>query len=151
MDPYLLSFNGMSTIVVFFYLAMIFLPYWQVTQRVIRSFWTPALFALPYALLEIPHYIPEVLILARPTYEHIHALLGTEPGTTQGWIHFIALDFFAARWVFLDSRERNTSPFVMAPIMFCMVIFGPLGVVLYLSLRALQDRKAAAASASAVS
>ena len=77
------------------------------------------------------------------TLQSVAALLGTPESATIGWVHFLAFDLFAGRWVYLDSRERGVSPWVMAPVLFLTLMFGPLGFLLYLGVRgvpALRER-----------
>ena len=67
-------------------------------------------------------------------------LLGSPAGATVGWIHFLAFDLFVGRWAYLDSLERNIHPLVMAPILFLILMFGPLGFLFYLAARAIAAR-----------
>ena len=61
--------------------------------------------------------------------------LGEPAGATIGWVHFLAFDLFVGRWAYLDSRERSISAWLMAPVLFFTLMFGPMGFVLYLVLR----------------
>ena len=49
--------------------------------------------------------------------------------------HFLAFDLFVGRWVYLDSRERGISAWLMAPILLVVLMLGPLGFILYLVVR----------------
>jgi len=59
-------------------------------------------------------------------------LLGTPAGATIAWVHFLALDVLVGRWAFLDGHTRAISPFLMAPVLALILLFGPLGFLLYL-------------------
>ena len=67
----------------------------------------------------------------------IARLLGTSAGATAAWAHFLAFDLFVGRWAYLDSRERNISAWIMAPVLFLILMLGPLGFAMYLGVRAL--------------
>jgi Domain of unknown function (DUF4281) len=56
----------------------------------------------------------------------------------------IAFDLFAGRWAWLDSRERNIPPLVMAPVLLLTILFGPLGLGAYLAVRVRWPRAAEA-------
>jgi len=129
---YPLAFKIFSMAVVPFWLAMVFLPRWSVTRKVMGSHWVIYFFALPYALLQVPFYLSALPLFARPELGKIQQLLGSETGATQAWLHFIAIDLFAGRWIYLDSQEREVSPWIVGPILFMTLMFGPTGVALYL-------------------
>ncbi|MEX1368657.1 MAG: abscisic acid-deficient protein Aba4 family protein [Nannocystaceae bacterium] len=52
------------------------------------------------------------------------------------WVHFLAFDLFVGRWVLLDARERGLSSWLVSPTLVTVLMFGPLGLLLYLGLRA---------------
>lgn len=135
MAIYPLAFKIFSLIVVPFWLAMVFLPRWSVTRKVMGSLWTVCFFALPYALLQIPFYLSALPLFVRPDLAKIQQLLGSETGATQAWLHFIAVDLFAGRWIYLDSQERDVSPWIVGPLLFMTLMFGPAGLALYLLYR----------------
>jgi hypothetical protein len=140
LEIYPLAFKLFGLLVMPFWMAMIFLPRWAVTRKVMQSLWTVGLFALPYTLLQIPFYASALPLFLRPELDKIQQLLGTPTGATQAWLHFIAVDLFAGRWIYLDSRERDISVWIMGPILFLMAMFGPAGLVLYLLVRAAHAR-----------
>ena len=147
MAIYPLAFKIFSLLVVPFWLAMIFLPRWDVTRKVMGSLWTVFFFALPYTLLQIPFYLSALPLFLRPDLVNIQQLLGSETGATQAWLHFIAVDLFAGRWIYLDSRARDLSPWIVGPLLFMTTLFGPAGLALYLLFRLLQRPAETAAPA----
>jgi hypothetical protein len=128
-----------------FWLLMIALPRWRITAVVMGSPW--ALLPLPavYAALLVPA-MPDLLpLLLSPTLDDIARLLGSREGALVGWVHFLAFDLFVGRWAYLDSRERELSPLVMAPVLMLVFLFGPLGLLTYLVVRSLKGRNPAVA------
>jgi hypothetical protein len=79
--------------------------------------------------------------LAQPKLGEISALLGTPEGATIGWLHFLALDLFVGRWIYLDSRERGLSAWLISPVLFLTLMFGPIGLLAYLGLQAAASRR----------
>lgn len=98
--------------------------------------------AVLYAALVLPQLLGLLAELANPQLAQIAALLGTPAGATIGWIHFLAFDLFVGRWVYLDSRERNSSAWLVSPILFVVLMFGPIGLLLYLVVRRFATRQA---------
>ncbi len=67
-------------------------------------------------------------------------LLSTPAGTTIAWVRFLAFDLFAGRWVYLDSRERGLSPWLVSPLLLVVLLLAPAGLLLYLFVRTLSSR-----------
>jgi len=122
-----------------FWFLMIVAPHWKGTQRLLKS---PVVIIAPviaYVILVLPQIgrlLPKVM---GPQLPEIAALLGTPEGATIGWMHFLAFDLFVGRWVYLDSRERGISAWLMAPILFFILMLGPLGFLLYLCVLAIKN------------
>ena len=120
-----------------FWLLMMLLPKWQVTERLIGSAWIVAPAALAYAILVVPQ-LPELFpVLLNPQPSAIAALLGTPEGAVVAWIHFLAFDLVAGRCIYLDNQEKRLSALIISPILFMTILFGPLGFLLYLGARRL--------------
>lgn len=130
-------FSFSSVLVMPLWFLMAVLPKWSVTRRIMSSPWSIAPVALLYAALVVPAITDLLPSLASPTLDGIRTVLASNAGATIGWIHFLAFDLFVGRWAYLESRERNYSPFIMAPILFFILMFGPLGFVTYLAVRML--------------
>ena len=135
-------FSLSSLLVMPFWLAMILAPRWGVTRRVIESPFIVLAPALLYAVLVLPRLGELLPALASPTLVGVAELLGTPEGASIAWVHFLAFDLFVGRWVYLDSRERDVSAWLMAPVLLLTLLFGPLGFALYLLVRSVVRRRA---------
>ena len=126
----------LSTIAVLpLWLMMIVLPAWRWTQRITRR---PVIGVVPaavYAVLVLPRLGDVWPAVSTPNLPKIAALLSTPVGATIAWVHFLAFDLFVGRWIYLDSRSRQLSPWLMAPVLFLTLMLGPIGYLLYLALR----------------
>ncbi|GAB4124020.1 MAG: ABA4-like family protein [Roseiflexaceae bacterium] len=123
-----------------FWLMMIVLPTWSVTRRVIGSAWIALVPALIYVLLVLPQVGVLLPALSNPTAAGIAELLSTPAAATIGWVHFLAFDLLVGRWAYLDARERQIHPLIMAPVLLLIFMFGPLGYLSYLIIRAIASR-----------
>jgi hypothetical protein len=123
-----------------FWFLMIFLPRSRWTRRIMESPLVVVAPALLYAALVLP-VIREVFpIVNQPSLATVAPLLGSPAGATIAWVHFLAFDLFVGRWVYLDSRDRDISPWLMAPVLYLTLMLGPMGFLLYLAVRAIADR-----------
>jgi hypothetical protein len=65
----------------------------------------------------------------------VKALLATDGGATIGWIHYLAFDLFVGMWVARNADNYGFARWIQVPILFFVLMLGPLGLVLYLLLR----------------
>jgi hypothetical protein len=129
-------FDLSGLLVLPFWALIVFAPRWRWTERLMRSPLVVAGPAVCYAVLVAPRMIELWPALANPTLPGIIALLGTPEGATIAWLHFLAFDLFVARWVYLDARERGITAWLVSPVLVLVLMFGPLGFLLYLAIRA---------------
>jgi hypothetical protein len=129
----LFQISGLSVLP--FWFLMIVAPNWKLTSRLHKS---PLVIIAPviaYVILVLPQIgtlLPKVM---GPKLPEIASLLGTPEGATIAWMHFLAFDLFVGRWAYLDSRERGISAWLMAPILFFILMLGPFGFLLYMVVR----------------
>lgn len=119
-----------------FWALMILAPGWSVTQRIIAWPWIVVPPMLVYAAAVLPQFGTVLAAVSSPTPDVIAALLSTPVGAAAGWAHFIAFDLFVGRWMYLDARERGVHGLVMAPVLVLTILLAPLGLLVYLALRA---------------
>ena len=77
----------------------------------------------------------------------VMALFDSKGGATIGWIHYLAFDLFVGLWVARNADQYGYARWVQVPILFFVLMAGPLGLTLYLFLRF--TCKAAPANATA--
>lgn len=115
-----------------FWFLMIVAPHWKVTLRLLKSPFIIIAPVIVYVILVLPQIVTLLPKVMGPKLPEIAALLGTPEGATIAWMHFLAFDLFVGRWAYLDSRERGISAWLMAPVLFLILMLGPLGFLLYL-------------------
>jgi hypothetical protein len=119
-----------------FWALMILLPGWSWTRRIIAS----PLIVLPvvviYAVLVIPAFSEVLPAVVNPTLGGVRELLGTADGAAAAWAHMLAFDLFVGRWSWLDSRTRGIPALIMSPVLLLTILLGPLGLLVYLLVRA---------------
>ncbi len=71
----------------------------------------------------------------------VMALFDSPGGATIGWIHYLAFDLFVGTWISRNADAHKISRWLQAPILFCTLMAGPIGLLLYLLLRQLIGKK----------
>ena len=148
MNTYQLNFTLFSTLVGPVWLMMILAPKWHVTLKLMQSQAIIVLFMLPYAILAIPRMASVLPLFMLPKLPAIMELLGSQSGAALAWLHFIGVDLFVGRWIYLDSRKNGMNVALMAPILFFTAMLCPFGFILYSIARAVARPSAPVASSS---
>jgi len=73
----------------------------------------------------------------------VRALFASDAGIVIGWTHYLAFDLFVGQWVAKDADAKGFSRIVQLPILFLVLMAGPLGLFCWLLLREGRARKAA--------
>ncbi len=120
-------FDFANLFVLPFWLLMIFLPKWGVTQKVMES-WLPfvALAGL-YIYLFAGTITPEsAQALSNPQLADIARFFATERIAATGWVHFLVLDLFVGRWIYWQGQE--TGVWTIHSLILCLFA-GPVGLL----------------------
>lgn len=145
----------MST--VFSMMALLVMPLWFGMIIMPRARWTAVMLRSPlvflpiaavYVALVVPDLATVMPVVLQPELDQVAALLGSDRGATIGWAHFLAFDAFVGRWVWEDAVRRGVPQWVSSPVLFFVLMLGPLGLASYLLVRMVwsqpDDRRAAA-------
>jgi hypothetical protein len=135
-------FQISNFIVLPFWTLMIFAPHWSWTKRIMASLWV----VVPSAALHLSLTVPQLgyiftSLASRPTAAGVAALMSDPIAATISWAHFLAIDLFIGRWMYLDSRERNLSAWIVSPILGVAFMFSPIGFLFYLAARYISERR----------
>lgn len=116
------------------WILLVFLPRWKHSAALISGFLIPAMLASIYAWLIVMRFgaseggygsLAEVRLLFTDDY----LLLA-------GWIHYLAFDLFIGSWEVRDSARQGMHHFLVIPCLLLTFLFGPVGLLLYLGIRA---------------
>jgi hypothetical protein len=127
-----------------FWFLMIVFPHWRGTQRVMRGRVVLMPLLAAYAVLLVLQRNDLATLIATPeppTLTRLAEVLGRQEWALLAWIHFLAFDLFVGRWEYRDSRERQITAWVMSPVLVLTLLFGPMGLLVYLLVRALFRRQ----------
>ncbi len=118
-----------------FWFLMIVLPHWRWTGRVMQRPWMLAVPAFVYTILALSQLGTLAPVALSPSLPSVIKLFSVPGLATAGWVHFLAFDLAVGRWIYLTSREQGMSAWIIGPMLFLMLMLGPVGLLSYLLLR----------------
>lgn len=124
-----------------FWILMAFRPRAAVTRRVMLTPWPVIAIALLYALLVVPNIGAILGTLMNPTLSAISTSLATPAGSVAVWLHVLAFDLIAGRFIWLDGMSRGVAAPLRILSLGLALMFGPLGLLVHLALRPRDPRE----------
>ena len=94
----------------------------------------PALLAIAYGLL-IRTGFAEAPDGGFGSISEIRALFASDSALVAGWLHYLAFDLFVGSWIVADGLKRGIPRLLILPCLPLTLLFGPLGVLLFILLR----------------
>jgi len=127
-----LLFNTANLFVLPFWLLMILLPKWQMTQKIMASPLPFVALAGLYLYLFLNSLDPEVAAsFSDPQLQlaDLAGLFGNEKVTAAGWVHFLVMDLFVGRWIY--QAGQSTGVWTTHSLVLCLFA-GPMGLLSHL-------------------
>ncbi len=78
--------------------------------------------------------------MSRPELGGFQDLMALDGGAAAIWAQVIAWDLFLGQWMYRESRRLAIHPLVMSPLLALTVLLSPIGVLLFLGVRAIRSR-----------
>ena len=133
-------FSVLNAVAMVAWLPMVFLPKarWATTIVPVA---VPAVLAIVYAALVVLSFPGSdggfsSLAAVRSLFENPWALLA-------GWTHYLAFDLFIGGWEVRDAQRHGIPQLVVVPTLVLTFLLGPVGLLLYLTLRTFVRRRSA--------
>lgn len=131
-------FNIANNGILVFWLLLIVAPRWRGTDILVQSAVVPVVIGLTYTWLIAIVFFGGAL----PAGGNFTSLAGvmaffTSPvAATAGWIHYLVFDLFIGAWQVRDAHARGIPHLAVVPCLVLTLLAGPVGLLLYLALRA---------------
>ena len=120
-------FNLANLFVVPFWALIIFLPKWGITKKVMESYLPFIVLVGLYIYLISGAITPESLqALSNPQLPDIARFFGEERAAATGWVHFLVMDLFVARWIYWQGQK--TGVWTTHSLILCLFA-GPIGLL----------------------
>lgn len=108
-------------------------PFAPRTIQVLTARAIPLVFAVIYSAL-ILVYWTQVEGGGYGSLTEVMALLSHPGLATAGWVHFLAFDLFVGAWIAQDAARRSIPHLAILPCLGLTFMFGPVGLLAYLTL-----------------
>lgn len=137
------AFVAANTGFILLWLLLIALPHAGITHRLVQSPVLPLAMAACYLAYALPGFI-----LGSPgegggfgSLEAVMIAFTSKQAVMAGWIHYLVFDLFIGAWQVRDARRRAITHWKIIPCLILTLMLGPVGLGLYLLLRAVTVRQ----------
>ncbi|WP_086831868.1 ABA4-like family protein [Streptomyces sp. NRRL B-24572] len=118
------------------WLLMIFAPRWRGTERLAASPLTVLPILTVWAVLAAP-VLPELwTAVSSPDIDAFRDLTTLANGAAALWAQVIAWDLLLGQWMYREARRLSVPPLLMAPLLLLTILLSPIGLPLFLAVRA---------------
>ena len=134
MDSLAIGLFWTSSLLIFpFWFLMWFMPRHHLTKRYVGDVrWCIVPLLLSYSVLALPNAAEVLMTFATqmPTPEIVVGLFEEDEFVVLAWMHLLALDLFAGRYVWLRMLSAKRPMYVSTPILIMCMMMGPLGFLM---------------------
>ncbi|MFF3840644.1 ABA4-like family protein [Streptomyces sp. NPDC001930] len=121
---------------------MVFAPAWRITERVAASPLTVLPLLVVWAVLAAP-VAPELwTAVSSPDIDTFRDLVALANGAGAIWAQVIAWDLLLGQWMYREARRLAVPPLLMGPLLVLTILLSPLGLPLFLVVRAVWTPRA---------
>ena len=124
------------------WLALIFAGRLRIVSAVLCKYVLPGSIAAVYAILVLTHWSGHQG--GFDSVQSVHRLFGDPWLLTAGWLHYLASDLFVGAWEVRNAQRSGISRWLLVPCLVATFLFGPIGFLLFLLLRAVRSSTSAA-------
>ncbi|AJF64295.1 ABA4-like family protein [Streptomyces vietnamensis] len=118
------------------WLLMIFAPRWRGTERLAASPLTVLPILVLWAVFAVP-VLPELwAAVSSPDIDTFRDLTTLANGAAALWAQVIAWDLLLGQWMYREARRLSIPPLLMAPLLLLTILLSPVGLSLFLAVRA---------------
>ncbi len=143
MSDFALLFTAGNVLAVVGWLALVVLPGRPVVVDRLVGLGIPALLGLAYAGLMAAYFADAEGGFS--SIAAVRALFQSDALLVAGWLHYLAFDLFVGAWQVRTARAEGIPHLLVVPCLFLTFLFGPVGFLAFLALRAAAGRRAAPA------
>ncbi|WP_378183046.1 ABA4-like family protein [Aquimarina sp. SS2-1] len=122
------------------WILMILLPKWKVTRFLIDFKIIPLLLSIVYVI-----YIFQAIQIGGGmdfgSLASVMQLFTEEHAVLAGWVHYLAFDLIVGMWILNQNKTLGIHQLLIAPCLFATFMFGPVGFLLFMILKAIKQSK----------
>ncbi len=132
-----LVFTIANAAVLPFWLLLVFVPHASVTNTLVHSGLIPVLYGVLYTT-----YIGITMVNGGPEGGGMGSLgalqiaLSAPDALVAAWVHYLVFDLFVGAWMTRDAKRHGIMHVAIVIPLILTLMAGPLGLLLYIALRA---------------
>ncbi|WP_298423980.1 ABA4-like family protein [uncultured Kordia sp.] len=134
-------FSLVSKLAIFMWALLIFLPKWKVTRFFIDYKIIPIILSLIYVV-----YIIQAMQIGGfmdfGSLTSVMALFTEKNAVLAGWVHYLAFDLLIGMWILNQNETLKIHHLLIIPCLFGSFMFGPIGFLLFIIMKAIKLKKA---------
>ncbi len=132
--PLELLFQGANIAVLPFWFLLVVAPRWKWTTLLVHGPVVLLLLAPIYAYMLFGYGSSSTNVDMTTLWGVMEAF--TSPGlVVAGWIHYLIFDLFVGAWEVRDAQRLGLPHILVVPCLIATLLFGPLGLTLYVVVR----------------
>ncbi len=132
-------FSAGSSAALVGWIVLIFLPRRFALLFAIPQYVIPFALGLLYAAMILPRIFSGDGGFG--SIEDVRTLFQDDAALTGGWLHYLAFDLFIGAWIARRADEIGLPRLIQAPILVATFMLGPVGLVIFLCIRAFYWRE----------
>lgn len=140
MPTFELIFAVANPLAVLGWLGLVFFPGRKLVVDGVSGVAIPALLSLAYAGLVGAFFAGAEGGFS--SIEAVRALFQSDALLVAGWLHYLAFDLFVGAWQVRTARAEQIPHLLVVPCLALTFLFGPVGFLAFLILRAAHARRA---------
>lgn len=132
-------FTAANTLAMIGWIILIFLPFWQASDKFITSI-IITLMALVYTWLMFTAFKPSDME-GFSSLNGVKKLFENDKLVVAGWVHYLAFDLLAGMFIKNNGIRYNINHWLLVPCMLLTFLFGPFGLLLFLIIRLIKTKR----------
>jgi hypothetical protein len=116
------------------WLSLILLPRWKGVSTMLAGTVIPAALSLAYFALVAVYWHEAKGGFS--SLDGVAALFTSKPLLLAGWLHYLAFDLFLGNWILRRAQGEAIPHWLIVPVLLATFLFGPIGYLAFLILRA---------------
>jgi hypothetical protein len=121
------------------FLLILISPCWKDADKAVMGV-IVLMLACAYGYFNFAHLREVGGITAFFSYEGVRRVFANDGLQLAAWAHILAFDLVAGVWMLHNARRSKIKHLAMVPVYLVTIVFGPLGLALYMITRAAKTR-----------
>ncbi len=134
-----LLFQLSNTLSLLTWLVLLIAPYWKWTGRIVIG-GAVTLLCVLYACLVLD-FLGGFDPGSFGSLAGVMELFTSPRAVLAGWVHYLAFDLMVGWFIVTNAAKHGMNRYLLIPCLLLTFIFGPMGLLLYLAVRAVALRK----------